>query len=67
MKASAHDPARLDVAAFAKARGRLEGRTPLSALHRLAESLVLPADGGDLPVDWVVAAARKLYLETEDV
>lgn len=53
MKASAHDPARLDVAAFAKARGRLEGRAPLSTLPRLAESLVLPADGSDQPVEWV--------------
>ena len=52
MKASAHDPARLDVAAFARARGRLEGRTPLSDLRRLAESLVCPADGSGQPVEW---------------
>jgi uncharacterized protein len=34
----AADPLRLDVAAFAKAGGRLQGAWPLAALHRLAAS-----------------------------
>ena len=43
------DPFRLDVAAFAKAAGELEGRWPLLQFDRLTESAVadaLPADGG---------------------
>jgi len=43
------DPFRLDVAAFAKAAGELEGRWPLLQFERLTESAVadaLPADGG---------------------
>jgi uncharacterized protein len=38
MKARGFDPLRLDVAAFAKEAGRLEGDWPLAALARLAES-----------------------------
>jgi uncharacterized protein len=45
------DPLRLDVSAFAKAAGELEGRWPLAALSRLAGTAVtasLPADGGEV-------------------
>lgn len=45
------DPLRLDVAAFAKAAGALEGHWPLRQFERLVESAVadaLPADGGDV-------------------
>jgi uncharacterized protein len=38
MKPRAHDPLRLDVEAFAKEGGRLEGRWPLGEFARLAES-----------------------------
>ncbi len=38
MKPRAHDPLRLDVEAFAKAGGRLEGRWPLTGFERLVES-----------------------------
>jgi uncharacterized protein len=47
------DPSRLDVAAFAKAAGEVEGHWPLRQLHRLAESAVaevLVAEAGQ--VDW---------------
>ena len=45
------DPFRLDVAAFAKAAGELEGRWPSLQFDRLTESAVvdaLPADGGEV-------------------
>jgi uncharacterized protein len=45
------DPFHLDVAAFAKADGELEGRWPLLQFDRLTESAVadaLPADGGEV-------------------
>ena len=45
------DPLRLDVAAFAKAGGALEGRWPLRKFLRLTESAVtdaLPAEGADV-------------------
>ena len=48
------DPARLDVAAFAAARGTLAGTWPLRNLTRLAESTVPLADGGEDPVRWQV-------------
>lgn len=47
----AFDPLRLDVAAFAKARARLDGRQPLRDFARLAE-LVLPDPAGE--VAWAV-------------
>jgi uncharacterized protein len=43
---------RLDVAAFAKARGRLEGRVPLDRMPRLAADLQGPADGAPTEVVW---------------
>ena len=51
---SEFDPARLDVAAFAAARGELAGTWPLRSLARLAESSVPLADGGEDPVRWRV-------------
>jgi uncharacterized protein len=48
------DPARLDVAAFAGARGKLAGTWPLRSLARLAVSTVPLADGGEDPVRWQV-------------
>lgn len=38
MKARVNDPLRLDVEAFAKEAGRLEGRWPLAGFERLVES-----------------------------
>lgn len=43
---------RLDVAAFAKARGRLEGRVPVDRLPRLSADLQGPADGAGTEVAW---------------
>jgi uncharacterized protein len=43
---------RLDVAAFAKARGRLEGRLPVDRLPRLEADLQGPADGSPTEVAW---------------
>lgn len=45
------DPARLDVTAFAKAAGELDGNWPLSSFDRLTESAMsdaLPASGADV-------------------
>lgn len=45
------DPSRLDVAAFAKAAGEIDGRWPLMQFERLTESAVtdaLPAAGGEV-------------------
>ena len=44
MKTVVFNPRRLDVAAFAKAQTRLEGRQALADLSRLAEGLLWPAD-----------------------
>jgi uncharacterized protein len=51
---SEFDPARLDVAEFAAARGSLAGSWPLPSLARLAGSTVPLADGGEDPVRWKV-------------
>lgn len=51
MSSREFDPLHLDVAAFAKAAGELEGRWPLLTFERLTESVVsdaLPADGGEV-------------------
>jgi uncharacterized protein len=51
MTAREFDPLRLDVAAFAKDEGRLEGRWPLRELVRLhdaAHGEALPGDGDDV-------------------
>jgi uncharacterized protein len=58
----AWDPANLDIRAFARAGGQLDGQTPLSALPRLAEEQ--PVGDGALasaPVTW------SLQGETRDV
>ncbi|HWI11329.1 MAG TPA: YceD family protein [Burkholderiaceae bacterium] len=44
------DPFRLDVAAFAKAAGQLDGRWPLAPFDRLTESAVAAAGGLDAGV-----------------
>jgi uncharacterized protein len=52
MKSREFDPLRLDVAAFAKDGGALEGEWPLASLERLAES-TLPGTTGSAPaVTW---------------
>jgi len=55
MKAPRFDPSRLDVTAFARARGELSGTTDVAGFKRLAEALVAPADGAPAPVRWLVA------------
>lgn len=47
MKPRVHDPLRLDVEAFAKEAGRLEGRWPLAGFVRLAESAHAQARPGE--------------------
>jgi uncharacterized protein len=51
MAAKLLNPARLDVAAYARARGSLAGSLPLASLPRLQHSTTTPADGlpGDCP------------------
>ncbi len=60
MTAQRFDPARLDVAAFARARAQLEGVLPLAGLARLADAVVQPADGAGANVRW---AAQGLWRE----
>lgn len=57
MKASGLDPARLDVAAFAKARASLEGNTPLASLTRLAAATWVPSDGVGGEARWRVTGS----------
>jgi uncharacterized protein len=59
MKASTFDPGRLDVTAFARAQGTLQGMTALARLTRLAQSTVTPADGAAEAVQWSVAGLLK--------
>lgn len=47
MKPRTHDPQRLDVEAFAKAEGRLEGRWPLLGFERLLDSAHADARPGE--------------------
>jgi uncharacterized protein len=54
MKASSFDPGRLDVTAFARAQGTLQGTTPLARLTRLTGSTVTLADGAADAVRWSV-------------
>jgi uncharacterized protein len=56
VNASDSDPFRLDVAAFAKVAGQLEGRWPLQDLDRLAESRL--ADAETAGTDAVAWSAR---------
>lgn len=60
MPAQRFDPARLDVAEFARAQAQLEGRLPLAALARLADAVVQPADGAGADVHW---SAQGLWRE----
>jgi uncharacterized protein len=59
MKASSFDPGRLDVTAFARAQGKLQGTTALARLARLAGSTVTPADGAAEAVQWSVTGLWK--------
>jgi uncharacterized protein len=59
MKASSFDPGRLDVVAFARAQGTLDGTTALGRLTRLAQSTVTPADGAAEAVRWSVSGLWK--------
>jgi len=54
MKPAAADPARLDVAAFAKAQAALDGRLRLARLERLGSATLAPADGEAGEVAWSV-------------
>lgn len=58
------NPARLDVAAFARAQGTLSGELPLASLPRLQHSTVAPADG--LPGDCAWQAEGLLRQPTGD-
>jgi uncharacterized protein len=60
MKSREFDPLRLDVEAFAKADGSLDGAWPLKDLNRLAESTLAPvADALEEPVQWSVRGERR--------
>jgi uncharacterized protein len=59
MKAFSFDPDRLDVVAFARAQGRLEGTTAPERLTRLTQSTVTPADGAADEVRWSVSGLWK--------
>jgi uncharacterized protein len=59
----AHDPKRLDVAAFAAAGDELEGRWSVERLPRLTASTLPPADGGARGgVAWQVHGERAALL-----
>ena len=55
------DPHRLDVAAFAAARGELAGTWPAHRLTRLVEATLAPADGAARPdVGWRASGERRV-------
>jgi uncharacterized protein len=63
----AFDPRRLDVAAFAQARGTLQGEWPVAAMPRLLQYAVAPSDGGTAPsVAWSVRGSSKAVTGGED-
>lgn len=51
-KTAAHQPEHLDMAAFARERGRLEGQHPVTGMARLSEGLHPPADAPASQVQW---------------
>lgn len=58
-----HTPSALDVAAFCRDGGRLQGQLSLAQMPRLADSLLRPADGvGADDIEW--AAAGSLLSES---
>lgn len=59
MKARAHEPQRLDVAAFAEDAARLQGRWPLHTFGRLQAAVPpdAPAEAGD--VEWSAEGERR--------
>ena len=58
----AFDPAHLDIAAFAAARGSLTGAWPLRSLARLSAATVPLADGGEDPIEWQATGAPATLL-----
>lgn len=60
MQARVHDPARLDVAAFAADGGCLGGTWPGAGLARLADSQAPPQDDGAAPVTWQCRGERRI-------
>lgn len=62
----AHDPLRLDVAAFTAESGRLQGQWPADTLERLAELQSAPQDVALAPVDWQISGERVPKLGGED-
>ena len=60
MPARDFDPFRLEVQAFAKEAGELEGRWPLALLDRVAESALSEAAGGGIgEVGWSARGERR--------
>ncbi|MCU0967240.1 MAG: DUF177 domain-containing protein [Rubrivivax sp.] len=55
MKSRPTDPTRLDVVAFARRGGRLDGELPPGSLARLEACLSAPADAAMAPVRWHAA------------
>jgi len=51
-KKAAHQPGLLDVAAFARDQGRLEGVLPVAGMGRLSDGLQPPADAPAAQVAW---------------
>jgi uncharacterized protein len=51
-KKTSHQPGQLDVAVFARDRGRLEGMLPVAGMDRLGEGLHPPADAPAAQVEW---------------
>ncbi|MFM8767626.1 MAG: YceD family protein, partial [Rubrivivax sp.] len=62
MKPVVFNPRRLEVAAFAKAQARLEGRLALVDLPRLAEGLLVIADEAPAAVNWQAAGSMRQVL-----
>ncbi|HEY4957821.1 MAG TPA: DUF177 domain-containing protein [Caldimonas sp.] len=58
----AHDPKRLDVAAFAAAGDELEGRWSAERLARLTSATLPPLDGARAGVGWQVQGERAALL-----
>ena len=51
-KKAVHQPGQLDVAAFAREHGRLEGLLPVAGMTRLGDGLRPPADATATQVEW---------------
>ena len=62
MKPPAFKPQRLDVAAFAKAQGKLTGAIPVTELQRLSEGACPPADAPPDAVHWQATGLQRAVL-----